>query len=248
MLLSEHEESPVRHAERLCELFIAGTEVLNDMFQNKVALTFHAWSARLGKTAEVEETLRSGAQRKWLWDAIRTEPSFKRRFGELPAATTSWTSRGQRFLVFHAGAQFEILMAKTTVSIRTEEPLDMKPGKGGRLECCDCKALVTIRADEIFPTQREADIMRIPLDRISVNDGVLVVKADSLNQAFTVSSRRLEPKRRSHGGRTYDYVIHVAGTTRTRLEDIRRAVENGTWKTPTLLNNPAAENTNRAAG
>jgi hypothetical protein len=190
--------------------------------------------------------LRTTAQQMWLWDALRTEPSFKRRFGELPAATLPRTNKGQRVQVFHDGEQFEITMKGATVparnaggqlefdmkeaivSVRTEEPLDMKPGKGGRLECCDCKAIVTIRVDKTYPVEREADIMRIDSSRISVSDRVLTIKVDSLNQAYTVSSRRLELGRRSHGGRTYDCMVHISGTERTRLEDIRRKVETGT--------------------
>lgn len=248
MSLFEREKSPVMHAARLCELFVAGTEVLNNMFQNNVSLTFHEWSTRLGKIAEMEETLRSDAQRMWLWDALRTEPLFKRRFGELPAATVPWTSKDQRFRVFNDGQWFVIGMKGTdvaalmeaggrapgdaTVSVWTEEPLEMRPGKEDRLECCDCKAIVTIRVDKTFSVEREADIMRIDSDQITVGDRVLTVKVASLNQAYTISSRRLEPERRSHGGRTYDHVVHVIGTNRTRLEDICRKVETGAWEMP----------------
>jgi len=75
--------------------------------------------------------------------------------------------------------------------------------------------------------------MRIEADRITPGNGIVNVRVDSLNQAYTVSSRRLEPERRSHGGRTYDHVVHATETKRTRLEDIRLKVETGRWELTT---------------
>ncbi len=115
----------------------------------------------------------------------------------------------------------------------------MKPGKGGRLECDDCEALVTIRVTEVNSVEREADIMRIEHDRITLGNGFVQVRVDSLNQAYTVSSRRLEPERRSHGGRTYDHVVHATETKRTRLEDIRQEVERGVLGIPTAMSGTA---------
>lgn len=246
MSLFECEESPEIHAARLCALLVAGTKVLDHMFQNGESLTFYEWSTQLAETAMVNDTPISYAQRLWLWDSIRTEPTFKTRFGELSAATVPWTSKDQRFRVFNTGEQFEIRLKGATVSVKTEEPLDMKPGKKDRLECCNCKAIVTIRPKKAESVEREADIMGIRSDQITIRAGVLTVNVVSLNQAYTISSRRLESNRRvSHGGRTYDCVFHVSGMNRTLLEDIRRAVETGTWKTPPPLNvqpnKPASE-------
>ena len=74
--------------------------------------------------------------------------------------------------------------------------------------------------------------MEINEDRITLGKGIVTVRVDSLNQAYTVSSRRLEPNRRSHGGRTYDHVVHVGQGTRTPLETIRQRVENDEWEVP----------------
>jgi hypothetical protein len=126
MSLSEHEDASEIHAARLGSLFVVGIKVLNSLLQKSEPLMFHAWAARLGELGEVDAMLRVDAQRKWLWDAIRTEASFKNRFGELPAATIPWANKDQRVRVFDAGEQFEIPMEQTTVSIRTEEPLNMK--------------------------------------------------------------------------------------------------------------------------
>lgn len=105
----------------------------------------------------------------------------------------------------------------------------MRPGKGHRLECCDCRSEVTITVDKILSLEREADIMRIEQDRVELGKGYVKVVVDSLNQGYTVASRRLEPQRRSHGGRTYDHLVHIGNEKRTRLEDIRQLVESGAW-------------------
>ncbi len=248
MSLSEHEDAPEIYASRLGTLFVAGITVLNSMVQKGEPLIFHTWSALFGEITEVDATFRTETQRKWLWDAIRTEPSFKSRFGELPATTVPRRKKEQPFRVFHTGQWFVIGMKRAEVaallkatngapgdarvSVWTKESLDMKPGKGDHMECCDCGATVTIRVNEVYSVDREADIMRIDSSHIKVSKGNLTVEVDSLNQAYTISSRRLEPERRSHGGRIYGHVVHVAGTKRTLLGDIRQKVETGTWKIP----------------
>ena len=231
--------------ERLGTLFADGAATLNSMTRERKPLTFQAWADRLEKIYEGDSLFEDDTQKKWLWDALRTEPGCKKRFGDLPKPVP-WT-RDQHIQVFHAGEWFEIgftvNMEKTTVLIQTKKPLNMRLGKGNRLECCDCEATITIQVREILSPQREADIMRIDPKQIDFpQNHILRVTVDSLNQAYTISSRRLEPNRRSHGGRAYDHIFHVAGTKRTPLEKIRRAVEDGTWKIPEPRNSNNQEN------
>ena len=90
--------------------------------------------------------------------------------------------------------------------------------------------------------------MRIDVERIIVEKDVVTIRVDSLNQAFTVASRRLQPERRSHGGRIYDHIVHVRGHVRTRLEEIRRKVESGSWKIPEeAAESPASDSSNHPA-
>ena len=75
--------------------------------------------------------------------------------------------------------------------------------------------------------------MRIDTERVKVEGDHVIVQVDSLNQAYTVAARRLQPERRSHSGRIYSFFLFVAEDGSTQLlERIRAKVEEGTWKAP----------------
>lgn len=236
------------HLKEVSSLFVAGAMLLHEMLSRNDQVSFDAWVSRFHEDMNQSEGIATRERLIWLWDALRTEPELKHKFGSLPPAASPWTGTKKRFTVFGSGEWFVIGLKteaiteltkyphkpalEETVAVRTLEPLVMKPGKGGRLECCDCHADVTIRVDNVHSIQYEATIMEIKEDRITLGKGVVTVRVDSLNQAYTVSSRRLEPNRRSHGGRTYDHVVHVGNESRTPLETIRQQVECGDWKPP----------------
>jgi len=233
------------------QLIFTGASVLYDLRcdNDGKLVSFQHWatavrdSAQLGKLATIDEHL------IWLWETLRTAPDLRDYFGDLPCAMNPWTNKQQCFDVLEPGECFLIGMNNEDVAfllrpstlitdtervrLHTKARLQMRPGKGHRLECCDCLCEVTIQVDEVFTLTREADIMRIEEKRIELGNGFVRVQVDSLNQAYTVSSRRLEPKRRSHGGRTYDRLVHIGKDIRMRLEDIRQLVESGTW--PAML-------------
>jgi len=89
----------------------------------------------------------------WLWDAIRTEPQLSHQFSDLLPAAAPWRNRDDRFKVFDAGEWFVIGMKgpevaallkypirapqSEVVAVQIQKDLWFKPGKGGRLECCD---------------------------------------------------------------------------------------------------------------
>jgi hypothetical protein len=242
---------PTSVADRIdatARLVFLGANVLHDMLSvcdNEDRVSFQRWATTLRELDEVGKNCTTDEHLIWLWETLRTAPDLCAYFGDLPSATNPWTSTHQHFDVFEPGECFFIGMTKDEVAhllkptqlishpervrLQTMERLQMRPGKGHRLECCDCRSEVTILVDKVFSLEREADIMRIEQDRIELGDGYVKVQVDSLNQAYTVASRRLEPKRRSHGGRTYDHLVHIGNEKRTRLEDIRQLVESGSW-------------------
>ena len=55
--------------------------------------------------------------------------------------------------------------------------------------------------------------------------GLVRVQAKSLNQAYTIASKRFEPGRRSHGGRVYDRALYMDGDRLVLLEDLRWQLE-----------------------
>ncbi|MDB4367981.1 hypothetical protein N9Z38_00465 [Mariniblastus sp.] len=234
--------------DRAMDLFSVGAGVLFEMQRDgnrEGSIRYKEWAASLRELGNLDPSLTTNENLKWLWESLRTTPNLVDWFGKLPAAGLPWTNKKHQFDVFQPGEWFVIgmkgreindLLQGTNrsaqderVSVQTNETLRMRPGKGERLECCDCKSEVTIRVTEVFSLDREADLMLIEKDRISISPGIIKVQVNSLNQAYTVSSRRLEPERRSHGGRTYDHVVHVSQRKRTRLEDVRKQVESGEW-------------------
>lgn len=245
------------HVEEVSSLFVAGAMLLHEMLSKNDQVSFDAWANRFYEGTGQSEGIATRERLMWLWDALRTEPELKQKFGSLPPAAIPWKGTKKRFTVFGSGEWFAIGLKteaineltkypqkpalEETVAVRTLEPLLMKPGKGGRLECCDCHAEVTIRVDSVYSIEHEATIMEINEDRITLGKSVVTVRVDSLNQAYTVSSRRLEPNRRSHGGRTYDHVVHVGAEKRTPLETIRQQVENDDWVVPPSAPTPSVQ-------
>jgi len=73
--------------------------------------------------------------------------------------------------------------------------------------------------------------MKLERINVTVQRNMVMVWVRSLNHAFTVTSRRLQPHRRGHGGRIYDYIAWRREDNQwISLETIRRDVEAGTWK------------------
>jgi hypothetical protein len=235
------------------ELAFEGARLLHELLnetEKKSPVRFQDWSRALIDGTKGKADFVTNSQLIWLWESLRCAPSLCHLFGELPSATVPWSSKTDRYFVFPPGQFLLIGMNSDEVSrlllsinapatqerviVLTEEPVRMRPGKHDRLECCDCKSIVTIRAEKTFGIEREADIMRIEPDRIVIEGQFVKVHVDSLNQAYTVSSRRLEPNRRSHGGRTYDHLVHVDQGYRRKLEAIRCLVESGSWRPESL--------------
>jgi hypothetical protein len=53
-----------------------------------------------------------------------------------------------------------------------------------------------------------------------------------LNQAYSVTSRRLEPNRQRHCGRIHDPFVYMTDLNNLKLKEIRLQVESGQWKVP----------------
>ena len=103
-----------------------------------------------------------------------------------------------------------------TLSIKSEvkpdaeavikSPLLMRPGKGLRFECCDVPTIVEIRPEKLGPRNVEASRLKIDVGDVKIEKGCIYAGVQSLNHAYTTASLRLEPHRRSHGGRVYDHL------------------------------------------
>ncbi|MBL8818721.1 MAG: hypothetical protein JNL58_22020 [Planctomyces sp.] len=239
------------------QLLCVGARVLHDMTSSseEPPVSFRDWVFVLRESPELQKTFTSDQHMIWLWESLRAAPDLRSFFGRLPSALNPWTSEDDIFDVFEPGERFVIGMTEAEVArllkppeliaeaervcLKTQERLQMRPGKGHRLECCDCRSEVTIYVDKVLSLEREADIMRVEQDQVELGTGYVKVLVNSLNQAYTVASRRLEPQRRGHGGRTYGRLVHIGINKRTCLEDIRTCVESGSW--PSLMVNENEE-------
>ena len=131
--------------------------------------------------------------------------------------------------------------AAPMTTVRLLERLRMRPGKASRLECCNVLCELTIPAEEIQSQEREAEMLGVEPRLVTLGDHSVTVIAKSLNQAFTMAARRLEPDRRSPSGHAYNRLVHLGQGTRQTLEQIRRQVETNGWKIPTANSNGTDE-------
>src|SRR5215510_12354852 len=99
-------------------------------------------------------------------------------------------------------------------------PLTMGPGKAGRFECRDVKATVEIPVEKAESLDQEAVLMKLERIEIAVQRNMVMAWVSSLNHALTVTTRRLRPHRRTHGGRIYDYIAWRNGNEWISLEKI----------------------------
>jgi hypothetical protein len=229
---------------QLAELLIIGASRLEAMAASKI-VSFSEWTDLTAEDARSQGMAVTQEQLRWLWNALRTEPEMTRRLGRLLPAPPIKGNRSEQFLVLDHGESFVIGMKVNEVqellgrkqfpataeraSVRLLGQLYMRHGKAGRLECCDVRAEVVIRPTSVHALSREADIMRIDEDDVVIEGDSVKARVKSLNQAYTVASRRLEPERRSHGGRIYDHLIYVRPGERMLLETIRQRVEEREW-------------------
>ena len=239
-----HGDQP--YAFKLADLLLVGLRHLEEMaVASRDEIAYATWASLTSQELGEGGVMVSDSQLVWLWDAIRHEPRVLTTIGNLPPAGSLKWNKAERIPVLGSGEWFVIGMKPAEVHgilshkefppageqtvVQLLGQLQMRPGKADRLECCDVQAEVTMRPSTIYLASREADITRMPEDDVTVDEKSVRVRVKSLNQAYTVASRRLEPDRRSHGGRVYDHLIHVRPGHRTLLEDIRRRVEAGDW-------------------
>jgi hypothetical protein len=116
---------------------------------------------------------------------------------------------------------------KPVSTIRLLDTLKMGPGKAAsrRFECRDVSATVEIPVAKAGSLSEEAVLLKLDRKDVVVQRDIVMAWVRSLNHALTVTSRRLQPHRRSHGGRIYDHIAWRKGDQWIPLEDIRCAVE-----------------------
>jgi len=135
--------------------------------------------------------------------------------------------------VLPKGARLRIEMRRMEVAkyptVELESVLSMGMGKGGKLECRPVPCRLIYSAEDSAAPEKEAARIRVSTDKVSASaKGVIYVQAISLNQAYTIASRRFEEWRASHTGNIYTRLaLLLDGNGVVPLYDIRSDAESG---------------------
>ncbi len=234
--------------ETMSRQFSLGAHIAIEMLKDG-QLPFDEWYKKVTLEGDIAITPLNNLRLIWIWDTLRKDQNLKDVFQDLSPAGMRWNRNSPPILAMKKGSWFLIGLSRNAASALLFPPrkppqeelvvfqllddLFMQPGRNDRLECCDCPCLLQLRPDEVYTKERESDIMGIDMEQIKfLGKGVIQVEVPSINQAYTVASRRLEPKRRSHGGNVYEHVVYADEQRDHRLENIRLLVELGEWGTP----------------
>jgi len=240
--------NPNPYGKYLAELLLIGGVQLERLTKGKKQVTFKDWSETVRQAVSQPGTSLTDRQLEWLWEALTTEPRILREFlGRIVSREEEWKrqdfvpilKRGEMLGVFLK--PFTLVGApilrippetKSDSKIRLLETLEMGPGKlsSRRFECRDVTAEVEIQVAKLGRPDEEAILMKLELGNVDVKGRSVIASVRSLNHAFTVTSRRLQPHCRNHGGRIYDHIAWRQNNQWISLEDIRREVEAGKWK------------------
>lgn len=248
MKLFREPSDPNTHGEHLAQLVLMGGFQIDMLAKGGRQVAFQVWCEAVKRAAADRGTILQDGELEWLWGALTTEPRIQRELGaQLLPREDDWKSqehvpvlnRGQMLGVFlkpftSFGGPVLSVPPETQPAgmIRLLDTLNMGPGKAAsrRFECRDVNATVEIRVGKPGSQEQEAILMKLEPKDVVVKGGTVTASVRSLNHAFTVTSRRLQPHRRSHGGRIYDHIAWRKNNRWISLEDIRREVEAGKWK------------------
>lgn len=234
--------------ETMIRQFGLGAHIAIEMMRDG-QLSFDSWYEEVTKSSDFSKSPTDNLRLIWIWNSLRQDPALGDDFRELSPAGMRWNRNSQPFLVLKRHSWLVIGLSQNAVSgllsLKNKPPqeelasfqllddLRMRPGRNDRLECCEVPCLLLLRPNKIHAKVRELDILGVAIEQIKfLDNGLIQIEVPSINQAYTVASRRLEPERRSHGGNIYEHVVYVGNQVRHRLEDIRLAVELGEWKEP----------------
>jgi len=235
----------IEYAPEIADLVMSGIQWLAYLDRNERDIHFVEWS-KLIWAARGEHSDLSADQLIWVWDTLTMEPMIQKALGEkLVPLDEDWRKLDaikvlparSRFGIFFKAFRYygqpvlplrSALIPDAEAEVLTD--LYMKPGKGRRLECQDVLTGLELRIKELGSKAAEAAALKVPEKDIEIIDGRLFVRVKSLNHAYTKASLRLEPHRRSPGGRVYDHVALKEKGGYVALEEIRAKFEKALWE------------------
>lgn len=236
------------HGRNLAQLLLIGGVQLETLAKGFERVTFKVWSAAVQKDAQERGLMLENWQTEWLWDALTEEPRVARELGSRILSRDEEWRLQEPIAVLKAGEKLGLFLkpfssfGSVEASLPSESQpqawikllaiLKMEPGKAAarRFECDDVECVVEIDVCKPGTVEQEATLMKVEASEVTVDGSRVIVNVRSLNHAYTVTSRRLEPHRRSHGGRSYDHIAWRHDGQWISLESIRFEVEDGAWK------------------
>ena len=241
------------HGRYLAQLLLSGGAQLETLARGWERVSFDVWVEAVYKDVKRRGLDLPEEQAEWLWETLTKEPRIAKELGmRIVSADEEWVEQNP-VQVLKAGENLGLFLkpfsshgspaltlsseAQPQGRIKLLGALNMKPGKvaSRRFECGDVECVVVIEVDKPGTVEQEAVLMKVEPKGVTVDGSRVIVNARSLNHAYTVTSRRLEPHRRGHGGRSYDHIAWRSGGQWISLERIRCLVEAGTWKDETSL-------------
>jgi hypothetical protein len=235
------------YGRNLAQLLLIGGVQLENLASGKERVAFKVWAEAIRKDAGKRSVALAEGQTEWLWNTLTTEPTVIRELGlRIVSRAEEWKNQDP-VAVLKSGHTLGVFLkpfssfgspvmplpaeAKPQALIILNGVLMMEPGKAAarRFECCDVECVVEIQVEKPGTADQEAVLMKLEPCDVTVTVGRVTACARSLNHAFTVATRRLQPHRRNHGGRAYDHVAWRKGDQWVSLEAIRRNVESDMW-------------------
>lgn len=234
------------YGRNLAQFLLIGGAQLETQAQGRHQVSFGDWSAAVRKSAGKRDLLVDDIQLQWLWDALLTEPRVRELYGSLLLSRDEEWRHRDPVQVLKSGQLLGVFL-KPSYSHETStlyipngvypegqitlfETLMMRPGKSRRFACMDVAAEVAIKVDDPGTVEQESNLIKMKPEAVVVEGNIVTVSVRSLNQAYTVTSRRLETHRRGYGGRIYDHIAWRKGDGWKALETIRCEVESGEWE------------------
>jgi len=227
------------------DLFMSGLHWLYELSREEEKIRFSQWAKLLRQARGKNEINLS--QLEWLWDAITSEPDVRRSLvAGIVSLEEEWKKTNPVECV-PAPSRFGIFLknlrvyGSPLVSVPAEskpdaaavilEPLFMKPGKKRWLECCDVTTHLLIPSEGNETKQTVAAKLNVDPKDVEILEGVIQVKVDSLNHAFTKATLYLRPQRRGSGGRVYDHLALEQENRKWKpLDTIRLENEKRIWE------------------
>lgn len=236
---------------RICFLLDIATEGLC-----RAGTAFNEWAKFMHEAAkEGDRPDPTASELLWAWKTMMADWALNRAFGFLDPPPDWVRARAKEENAYRivevcpVGVVFEILLqaswdlpemrelyekrrwGRPRAFVHLDEPLCMRPGKAGRLECSSTKCTLMTPTFEATGEDLAALLFGVSVTAITFvgpNKATLHVACKSLNQAYMLASRRFERARRSYGGRIYEkLMIHYPKVKQPMLEMVRVSAEMG---------------------